>query len=347
LLIFEPEFSSIRWALVESYHYEEGVFNGAAARIDEIQEQIEAAGEFAYVLPHGGSLFRQPAVRLVPQLLREIERTIPYYPEANQAIYKLAAAVMEERPDAGHALLCETAPFTAMPDPACRYALSGNLSGREIRRYGGDGLCHLWLTARVARHLQQSQARTVSIHLGNQSSMAAFTGASARETSMGFTPVDGIPSTSTCGSIDPSIPLLLSADGQSTAEIRRLLTHDSGLSAVVGQPVTYEELLQDSRPAAVTARKMLSNALLKAIGEAMAALAGLDVLAFACQDVSRSLAFIQEITRPLEFLSIAWLESPEESDGVWQLSQPKSSVTVLAFQYDRYQTLAALAASVF
>jgi acetate kinase len=70
---------------------------------------------------------------------------VPFYPEPNQAIYNVAVHCIQRRPGAKHALLCDTAFFHTIPEAAPQICAAAELNTRIIRRYGGDGLCHMWV----------------------------------------------------------------------------------------------------------------------------------------------------------------------------------------------------------
>ncbi len=310
-----------------------------------MQNEIQSAAAVAYVLPHGVLAFPQPVTRLDRAGLGQLQACIPFYPEANRAVYELANACLRLRPEIPHLVLCETALFLDLPETAGLYALPYEMRSRGIRRYGGDGLRHAWALER-AQAAGSCQGRVVSVHLGDQPSVAAFLDGRPVETSLGFSPIEGIPSARACGDIDPSIPLALVAAGDTPEAVEQMLSQRSGFNALLGHPSSFVQMLEDPSAAAEDIRKLIYYSLLKALGAAIASLGGLDTLLFTADHLDRAMPFVLDLCQGLVFMGVNCSHSEPTGAGMWRLSPAGAPIQAFAFQYDRWPALAQMAQSV-
>ncbi len=345
MLLFEPRLPVIRWGHLNGGSANEGAFEFNPFWMAAVQNEIRSADAIGYVLPHGVLAFPLPTSRIHAGDLGRLEACVPFYPEPNRAVYEMAKTCLRLRPEIPHLILCETALFLDLPPTAGLYALPYEMRSRGIRRYGGDGLRHGWA-------LEQMQAaggcagRTVSVHLGDQPSIAAFLDGQPVETSMGFSPLEGIPSAHGCGDLDPSIPLALVAAGNAPEMVERMLMQQSGFSALLGYPSGFVQMLEDSSPGAVDTRKLIYYSLLKAIGAAVAALGGLDVLLFTADQLNRAMPFVLELCQGLVFMGVDCSDPEPLRAGAWRLSPEGAPVRAVALQYDRWPALADMAKTI-
>ncbi len=338
MLLFEPKLPAIHWAHLNGDSHSEGAFEFTPFWMAAVQNEIQAAEAIGCVLPHGVLAFPQPVTRLSPENLNQLEACIPFYPEPNRAAYELAKACLRLRPEIPHLILCETALFLDLPEAAGLYALPYEMRSRGIRRYGGDGLRHGWALQR-AQALNGCQGRTLSIHLGDRPSVAAFHNGQPVETSLGFSPSAGIP----CGDIDPSIPLALVAAENSPDAVEQMLAQPSGFNALPGHRSGFVQMLEDPSPAAEDTRKRIYYSLLKAVGAAVASLGGLDTLLFTAGHLDRAMPFVLDLCQGLVFMGINCSRPEPIRPGTWRLSPADAPIQALALQYDRWPALAQMA----
>jgi acetate kinase len=341
MLLFEPSPGGARWSLGHRrMPTAVGTLEIDSPSMDDLDEILDLAGEdvIAYVLPQGGEVFRQPVSRLRPKDLERLEACVPFFPGRNRTTFAVARAAMERRPHNRHYLLCETAFFAELPLPERAYGLPYELYEKGIRRYGGDGLCHQWVWEQVRARFDAS--RLLSVHLGDAPSLAAILDGRPVGTSMGFTPVEGIPSANGVGDLDPAIVLLLREKGMSVAELEHLFMNGSGWSAMVGRPVGFESLLRGQTPPLQAAREHLRAALLRAIGAGVAALGSVDTLAFASRDVSSALTLITELGHGMDIAGGSLLAVPVQAGDFWELSPKGSELRIVALEYERHAALA-------
>jgi acetate kinase len=190
-----------------------------------------------------------------------------------------ALAAIEEarrlRTDVPHVAVFDTAFHATIPDEASTYALPRSLrDDLGIRRYGFHGLSVQWAAERV------SAARLVVCHLGGGCSITAVRGGRSLDTTMGFTPLEGVPMATRSGSVDPGALLHALRRGVSPDELERVLEHESGLAGLSGISSRVEELERSGEPGAELALAVYAYRIACAVGGLAVALEGLDALVF-------------------------------------------------------------------
>jgi acetate kinase len=328
MLVFEPGFGKYNWYRIE----EEAILQGSVELYPgkvslEAPNLSQESDRIGYVLPHGAGEFSHTATFITPETLARVERCLPFWPEQNLITLQLMQDGLMRFPKTPQLLLCETALFAHLPAWAGAYALPAELHAQGLRRYGGDGFTHQWTWQSTCSELPEPR-RLVSIHLCDRPNLAAITGGQAVETSLGFTPVEGLPSLASSGDVDPEIVLLLNRQGIPAAGISDLLLHQSGWQTIAGPGRLVDLLGKDG-----LVFQMLRAGILKAFGAAAAALGGVDGLVFTCDERSRWLAFMHTICLDLGFANLTRLDQPDTSqDGAWALSVPQSGVKALALE---------------
>ena len=328
MLVFEPDFGKFNW-----YQLQDEAFIQGSVELYPGKMHLEAPGlsqetdRIAYVLPHGAGEFSHTATFITPETLARVERCLPFWPEQNRITLELMRDGLERFPKIPQLLLSETAFFARLPAWAGAYALPAELHAQRLRRYGGDSFTHQWAWQNTSSDLPAPR-RLVSIHLCDHPNLAAITGGQAVETSLGFTPVEGLPSLTSSGDVDPEIVLLLNRQGMSPANIHDLLLHQSGWQTIAGPGRLVELLEKDD-----LVFQMLRAGVLKAFGAAAAALGGVDGLVFTCDERSGWLSFIRSICQDLAFANLTLLDQPDASQaGAWMLSSPQSGFKSLALE---------------
>jgi acetate kinase len=234
---------------------------------------------------HGGTEYREPAVvdDLVVERLTSLADLAPLHQPASLAALRAARATV---PDMPHVVCFDTAFHAAIPDAAATYALPRAWRERwPIRRYGFHGLSHAWATRRAAEVLGKpvEALRLVSAHLGAGASLAAVAGGRSVDTTMGFTPLEGLVMATRSGSIDPGLLLWLQRGaGVAVDALADGLEHRSGLLGL-GGTADMRELLQaadDGSRIAALGRDVYVHRLRAGIAAMAASMNGLDALVF-------------------------------------------------------------------
>lgn len=210
-------------------------------------------------------------------------------------------AVARARPDLPAVACYDTAFHASLPAAAATYALPRAWSERYgLRRVGFHGLSHAGVARRAG-----AGARLVSCHLGAGASVAAIRGGRSVDTTMGFTPLEGLVMATRSGSVDPGLLLWLARTGRVTLEdLDRGLEHESGLLGLAGTADMREVLARDD-DAARLALDVYVHRLCAAIAAMAAALGGLDVLAFTGGVGEHAAPVRLEVARRLSFLGVA------------------------------------------
>ena len=203
--------------------------------------ELEAVDAVGHRVVHGGERFRVPVAVTdeVEEALADFCSLAPLHqPPALAAM----AAVRRARPDLPAVACFDTAFHATLPPAAATYALPAEWRERwHLQRYGFHGLSHAWASRRAGELAgwedagQAPAARVVTCHLGAGGSLAAVAGGRCVDTTMGFTPLEGLVMATRSGSIDPGLVLwLLEQGGLSVAEVVEGLEHRSGLFGLAG-----------------------------------------------------------------------------------------------------------------
>lgn len=280
---------------------------GEDAPLGDVSE-IAAVG---HRVVHGGERFTE-TVLIDDDVIKAVEEHAELAPLHNPPNLLGIRVAMRALPRAPHVAVFDTAFHQTVPAHAYLYALpEGFYKEGKIRRYGFHGTSHRYVAMRAVELLGmgQSEANLISCHLGNGCSATAIAGGKSIDTSMGFTPLEGLVMGTRCGDIDPAIVFHLSrVQGKSIDEIDRLLNKRSGLLGLSGSSNDVRELLRlegegDSR--AALAIEVFCYRLKKYIGAYCAALGTVHALIFTAGIGENSPRIRARVCSGLEGLGIA------------------------------------------
>ena len=177
-----------------------------------------------------------------------------------------------------------------------------------MRRYGFHGTSHRYVSGRMAELLGEMPHRLITCHLGNGSSLAAIKDGKVVDTSMGFTPLDGIIMGTRCGSIDPSIvSYIANLENLHERGMNRLLNNESGLLGVSGVSSDFRDVLEaaeNGNERAQLAADMLEYQLVKLIGSYTAALGGVDAILFTGGIGENAMGLREQVMHDLAYLGV-------------------------------------------
>ncbi|HEY6790586.1 MAG TPA: acetate/propionate family kinase, partial [Trebonia sp.] len=257
------------------------------ADVAALKETLESFGSVDAVghrIVHGGTLFQAPVVvdASVRQRLESLTDLAPLHQPKSLGALDAVSAVLPGLP----AVACfDTAFHSTVPDYAATYALPAEWRTRwTLRKYGFHGLSHAYVSRRAASLLgSPAGSRIVSCHLGAGASLCAVRDGRSVDTTMGFTPLDGLVMATRSGAVDPGLVLWLEQHaGMPPAELAATLEYRSGLLGLAGtadmRSVLSRAAAGDSR--ALLAREVYLHRLRGCIASMVAALGGLDALVF-------------------------------------------------------------------
>jgi acetate kinase len=286
---------------------------------------LRAAG---HRVVHGGSTFSAP-VRVDAQVLAALEKLIPlsplHQPHNLGAIHALAGL----RPGLPQVACFDTAFHHSLPDVARHFALPRAMAARGIRRYGFHGLSYEYIAGVLPKYLgHAAEGRVVVAHLGNGASLCALRQQRCVETSMSFTPLDGLMMGSRCGTLDPGVLLyLLREEGMSLEQLDDLLNHRSGLLGYSGISGDVRALWASDHPHAGEALDLFAYRASQGIAAHGVALDGLDALVFTAGIGENSAATRAAICRRLAWLGLALDDNANARHGPC-ISRADSKISV-------------------
>jgi acetate kinase len=270
--------------------------DGTAEEVSSLAQDVDAV---AHRIVHGGIRFREPVVvdDEVEAALAGLSELAPLH---NGPALAALADARRALPDVPHVAVFDTAFHATLPEEAAVYAVPRRW--REewgIRRYGFHGLSVQWAAERVTAR------RLVVCHLGGGCSVTAVLDGRSVETTMGFSPLEGIPMATRSGSIDAEIVLHLLRTGKlELEEIERALERDSGLLGLSGLSARLEELEASPEASAGLALEVFAYRIAGAVGAGAVALGGLDALVFTGGVGERSAPTRADVCRRLRFLGV-------------------------------------------
>jgi acetate kinase len=251
------------------------------------------AGAVAHRVVHGGEL-REPAL-IDDALQARLEQLVELAPLHNRPAVEAIAAARRALPDVPHVAVFDTAFHATIPAIAATYALPADLR-RDVRRFGFHGLSVQWASERVR------VPRLVVCHLGGGCSVTAVRDGRSVDTTMGFTPLEGVPMSTRAGSVDPGALLYLLRNGVTVAELDDTLEHRSGLLGLSGRSGNVAELDAAGDDASRLALGVFAYRVAAAVGAMAVALAGLDAIVFTAGIGENSAGVRSEVCGYLRFL---------------------------------------------
>ena len=249
--------------------------DGSAAKVDSLESVPAGVEAVAHRVVHGGRRFGVATV-VDDEVLDEIRKLSELAPLHNGPALAAIAEARRALPDVPHVAVFDTVFHRTIPPEAATYAVPRRWRDEwEIRRYGFHGLSVQWAAERVRAE------RLVVCHLGGGCSVTAVRDGRSVETTMGFSPLEGVPMATRAGSIDAEIVLyLLRHRLLSPEEIEVQLERESGLLGLSGISGSVEELEASPEPDARFALELFAYRVAGAVGAMAVALGGLDALVF-------------------------------------------------------------------
>jgi acetate kinase len=273
---------------------------GVVASADEI-------GAVGHRFAHGGEI-RQSSLLGEDELkyLESIVEINPLHGPPAISGFKGCKAVMPNIPHVG---VFDTSYYSSMEEKAFVYPIPYELYEKyKIRRYGFHGTSHRFVCAEAAKLIGNKDAKIITCHLGNGSSITATVNGKAIDTSMGFTPNDGVPMGTRCGAIDPTVvPYIMKKEGLTAEEAEKLLNSKSGLLGISGVSSDCRDIdaaAEQGNKRAALANEILTHNIKKIIGSYVAEMNGVDALVFTAGIGENNRTLRQNVCRDMSYLGV-------------------------------------------
>ena len=270
--------------------------------------EVSEIGAVGHRFAHGGEMLRKSSILGEKELmyLESIVEINPLHGPPAISGFKACQSVM---PDVKHVGVFDTSYYSTMDETAYIYPIPYELYEKyKIRRYGFHGTSHRFVCAKAMDILGKADAKVITCHLGNGSSITASIGGKAVDTSMGFTPQEGVPMGTRSGSIDPTVvTYIMKKEGLSPEETEKLLNSKSGLLGVSGVSSDCRDVLEaqnDGNKRSRLAMNILVHYIKKIIGSYVAEMNGLDALVFTAGIGENDSVVREMICNDLSYLGI-------------------------------------------
>ena len=275
--------------------------------IDSMSE-IDAVG---HRVVHGGEYFAD-SVLINDEVIKAIEACVPLAPLHNTAnLIGISACKDVMGENIPQVAVFDTAFHQTMPPEHYMYALPYEYYEKyKIRRYGFHGTSHKYVSQQASEMLgiPIENLRLVTCHLGNGSSIAAIKGGKSMDTSMGFTPLAGLPMGTRAGNIDPAIiSFLCDHEHKEADEIIDILNKKSGMLGISGVSSDFRDLdaaVADGNARAALAKDMFNLSVKKIIGSYVAEMGGVDAIIFTAGVGENDRSVRWDVCEHLEYLGI-------------------------------------------
>lgn len=294
-------------------NHKEAISHVINTLLDDVQGVIKSSDEISAVghrVVHGGEKY-SASVIITDEVMKDLEEFSQLAPLHNPPNIIGINACKELMPNTPMVAVFDTAFHQTMPEKAFLYGLPYELyKENHIRKYGFHGTSHKYVSQRAAEILGEDikGLKLVTCHLGNGSSVAAVNGGISVDTSMGFTPLEGLLMGTRCGDIDPAIiPYLMDVKGYSYEEVNNIMNKKSGVLGLSGVSSDFrdiEDAAAQGNARAKLALDVFHYRVKKYIGYFMAAMNGVDAIVFTAGLGENGAETREEIISDMEWFGI-------------------------------------------
>ena len=273
--------------------------------------EIEAVG---HRVVHGGPYFFESSL-VTPEVMEKLRQCVDFAPLHTPAHLMGIDGCTAVMPNVPQVLVFDTAFHTTQPKKASTYAIKyEDAEEYQIRRYGAHGTSHRFVSAEMAKLLDKpvEETKIITCHIGNGSSISAVKGGKCVDTSMGFTPLDGVEMGTRCGSIDPAIvPYIMKKKGYTPDEVANYMNKECGFLGVSGissdsrdieAAILENDGIRSER--AALAANVLAYQIQKYIGSYTAAMNGLDAIVFTAGMGENNTELRERVCTDMEYFGI-------------------------------------------
>ena len=271
-------------------------------------ESVEEIRGVGHRFAHGGEKLRQSAV-IGEEELAYLESIVELNPLHGPPAISGLKACKEVLPNVKHVGVFDTSYYSGMEEYAYIYPIPYELYEKyKIRRYGFHGTSHRYVAGKAAEMLGNKNARIITCHLGNGSSITATVNGKAIDTSMGFTPQDGVPMGTRSGALDPTVPtFIMRAERLTSEQTEKLLNGKSGLLGISGVSSDCRDIREaaaNGNQRAKLTMQILTHHIKKIIGSYIAEMNGVDALVFTAGIGENDRELRAEVCKDMNFFGI-------------------------------------------
>ncbi len=307
-------------------------------------DRIDAIG---HRIVHGGDKFKKPTL-VDEEVMKNIEECIPLAPLHNPAAIKGIRACQEVLPGKPNVLIFDTSFHQSIPKDRYLYPIPYKYYEKyRIRKYGAHGISHDYVSHRVAKlkNVAIKKLKIVNCHLGQGASVCAIQHGQSVDTSMGLTPLGGIPMGTRSGDLDPSVVTYIMKQEKLTPdEMNTILNNRSGIYGVSGASIDFRDVeaeakLGDHR--AKLAMEIFIYDVAQKIAEYAVAMQGIDVITFTAGVGEKGIEFRKRICDYLSFMGVEIDDDLNNRKNIEaKVSKPTSEIEVWVIPTDEEMLIA-------
>ncbi|HCL63272.1 MAG TPA: acetate kinase [Rhizobium sp.] len=301
---------------------------------------MDAVTAVGHRVVHGGDIFQSP-VLIDDAAIEAIDALTPLAPLHQPQNVRLIRAVRHLRPHLPQTASFDTAFHRTQSPTVQRFAIPRDYFDQGIKRYGFHGLSYRYIAAELARRRPDlAMARTVVAHLGSGASICALEGGLSRDTSMGFSTIDGIPMATRSGALDPGVIFhWMARMGLSREAVEDIVYHKSGLLGLSGISADSRVLLESDAREAKETIDVFTFRIAGEIARLSATVGGLDALVFTAGIGENQPEIRTQVCRRLAWLGVE-LDPIANAANAQTISSPASRVAAMVIATDEEQVIA-------
>lgn len=296
-------------------------------------EKFSDIGAVGHRVAHGGEFFSESVV-VDPEVKKKIEKTFEIAPLHNPANYKGILAIEALLPIVPQVVVFDTSFHQTIPESNYLYALPYEYYEKlKVRKYGFHGTSHKFVAEKACKMtgLDINRSKIITCHIGNGASVTAVLNGKSFDTSMGFTPVDGLIMGSRCGEVDPSALLYIAEKEElSTKKINDMINKQSGMLGVTGISTDMRDIRDAAKKGDAKAKlaiEMFNSRIVKFVGAYAALMNGVDMIVFTAGIGENSWTMRESVCKNLSFLGLEYDQAANEGKrGDAIISKPGSKV---------------------
>jgi acetate kinase len=301
---------------------------------------VSALAGVGHRVVHGGDRFVGPEA-VSDDMLDAVETLVPLAPLHQPQSIRLIRAIRHLHPGLPQIASFDTAFHRSQSDLVRRFALPRALFDQGVKRYGFHGLSYKFIVAQLQRIAPDlARGRVIAAHLGSGASLCGLEAGISRDTSMGFSTLDGIPMATRCGALDPGVLIHLAKErGLSIDTIEDMLYHRSGLLGVSGISADSRDLIASETPEASEAVNLFTLRIAREIAALATTLGGLDGIIFTGGIGEHQPQIRNAVCRHLAWLGVA-VDHAANSENATRIDTFGTKIAVLVIPTDEEQVIA-------